>query len=271
MTVRRNWINPEEVLMMHLPTLFKACAVTAVVVIMLGCSFLENAVPQAGESPAATSLVPATPSPSPNEGPSDEMEEVTDPRVEGTLALRSVQMELQADIPGADANRTLIFVDAVGNVRMETALPIYEDSMVTPDSPDWNVFEIFIVDGLGYVRSGKTGNAEANLLQNTALSDILYFPTGPGMWLILLPEESFTSAGKESKGGFDAVKYTVDGLLELGQILGEFWVDESTGALVGANLSLAKSFFYPFEESTGEVVTITFLVEKADVAPITVP
>jgi hypothetical protein len=257
--------------MMRLPTLTKAIAAAVVVLLSLSCIFLKNTVPQAGGTPGAASPSSSVTATVPSEAAPDEMEAVTDPRVEGTLALRSVQMELQTDIPGADANRDLVFVDPDGNVRIETALPLNVDSMVTPESPDWNVFEIFIVDGLGYVRSSKTGSAEADPLQNTALSDILYFPTGPGMWLILLPEESFTSAGKETKGGYDTEKYSVDGSLDLGQIQGEFWVDVQTGALVGANLSLDKTFFYPFEESTGEVAMITFSVEKADVPAITVP
>lgn len=249
---------------MQLPTLSKAVAAAAVVLFSASCVFLGNAVPQAGETPGAAA-------PASSEGNPAEMEAVTDPRVEGLLALRSVQMELQTNIPGQESDRTLISVDASGNVRIEISLPVYEDSMVTPESADWNVFEIFIVDGLGYVRSSKTGNAEADPVQNTALSDILYYPTSPGMWLILLPEESFTAVGQESKNGFDAEKYLVEGALELGQIQGEFWIDDTTGALVGANLTLAKSYFSPFEDSMGEVATITFSVTEVDVPAITVP
>jgi hypothetical protein len=256
---------------MRLPTLSKAALAAVVVMFSLSCMLLENAVPQAGETPSVASPSSGVVLPASSEAVPAEMEEVTDPRVEGTLALRSVQMELQTAFPGEDVNRTLISVDAAGNVRIESLLPVFKDSVLTPESPDWNVFEIYIVDGKGYTRSGRTGSAEADPDQNDVLSEILYSPTGPGMWLILLPEESFTSAGKESKGGFDTEKFNVKGSLELGEIRGEFWIDEPTGALVGANLSLDEGIFHPFEESTGEVVTITFSVEKTDVPTITVP
>jgi len=249
---------------MRLPTLSKAVAVTAVVLLSLSCNFLEKTVPQAGGTPGAVL-------PSSTEGISGGMAEPTDPRVEGTLALRSVQMELRTVFPGEDGNRNLIFIDAAGNQRIETALPMSKDPTMTPEPPGWNVYEIFIVNGEAYTRTGKSGSAKPDPEQNDAISEILYNPAGPGMWLILLPEESFTSAGKESKGGFTAVKYTVEGSLDTGEIKGEFWVDEQTGALVRANLSLAESIFDPMDDSAGGWVTIDFKVEKADVPPISVP
>lgn len=247
---------------MRLSTLSKVVAIPAVMLFMLGCSILGTAVPQAGETPSV---------PLPSDGTTEELTELSDPRVEATLGLRSVQMELQAVIPGEDAVHTLISVDAEGNARIESALPTFEDSMVTQESPDWNVIEIFIVAGQAYVRTGKSGSAESDLEQNDALSETLYSPTSPGLWLIMLPEESFTPGGVESKGGFDALKYTVEGMLEMGAIQGEFWVDEPTGALVGANLTLAESIFRPMDESADGVVTIIFTVEKAVIPAITVP
>ncbi len=249
---------------MELHILRKASALTLVVILSLSCGALEKVIPQAGGTPGAVSS-------SSDSGSSEGMAEPTDPRVEATLALRSVQMELQSVFPGEDANRILISVDAAGNQRIETTLPVVNDSLVTPESPEWNVFEIFVVDGKAYARTGKTGSAEADPQENKALGENLYAPTGPGMWLILLPEENFTSAGKELKGGFEAVKYTVEGSLDAGEIRGEFWVDEQTGALMGANLSLAESIFHPMEDSGGGRVTIDFKVEKADISPISVP
>ncbi len=256
---------------MALPNLRRAGALTAVAAMALACSFFDTATPQSGGLPGVVSPSPEVVPSSIGNGASDVMEELTDPRVEGTLALRSVQMELQTAFPGEIPNRILVSVDAAGNQRIEMTTPVSEGFALTPEPPDWNVNEIFVVDGKAYTRMGKTGSAEPDPEQNDALSEILYNPMGPGMWLILLPEENFTSAGKESKGGFDAVKYTVDGSLDGDTITGVFWVDEQTGALVGANLSLAESILGSVESGTGGMVTIEFSVEKADVAMIAVP
>ena len=249
----------------------RAGALTAVAAMALACSFFDTATPQSGGLPGVVSpsleVVPS----STGNGASDVIEELTDPRVEATLSLRSVQMELQTAFPGETPNRILISIDATGNQRIEMTTPVPEESTLTPESPEWNVLEIFVVDGTAYARMGKAGSAESNPDENNALRDILYNPAGPGMWLILLQEENFTSAGKESKGGFDAVKYTVDGSLDGDKITGEFWVDEQTGALIGANLSLAESILGSVESGAGGVVTIEFSVEKADIPAITVP
>lgn len=248
--------------MTRLSTLSKAIAVPAVILFMMGCIFFGTDIPQAGETPGV---------PLPSESSTEEVAELADPRVEATLGLRSVQMELQAVIPGEDAVHTLISIDAEGNALIESELPTFEDSMVTEESPDWNVFEIFVVEGQAYVRTGKSGSAEPDPELNDALSETLYSPTSPGLWLIMLPEESFTPGEMESIGGFDALKYTVEGMLEMGAIQGEFWVDEAMGALVGANLTLAEHIFRPMDDSADGMVTITFTVEKTDIPTITVP
>ncbi len=250
-------------------TLYKVGALVGA--LALSCSFFEGAVPQASETPDVVVSSPDGATPSSDDGSSDEMEEPTDPRVEGALALRSVQMELQTVFPGETPNRILVSVDAVGNQLIEMTTPMPEGSPATPESPEWNMYEIFIVDGKACTRMGKIGSAEPDLDQNNALSDILYNPMGPGMWLILLPEENFTPAGTEVKGRFDATKYAINGSLGGDAIWGEFWVDEQTGALIGANLSLAEDILGPVESGAGGTVTIVFTVEKADVTPITTP
>jgi hypothetical protein len=261
----------EEDSLMRLPTLAKAAGLSMASVIVLGCGFFGTTVPQAGEAPGAVLPSPETASPSAGEGAGEVLEDLTDPRVEATLALRSVNMVLEADFPGGVPIRILVSIDAAGNQRIETTTPVPEESTLTPESPEWNVFEIFIVDGEAFARMGKAGSAEPDPEENNALSEILYNPMGPGMWLILLPEESFTRAGKESKGGFDAVKYTMDGSLDGDPVTGEFWLDEPTGALIGADLSLAENILSPVESGTGGTVTIDFSVEKADVPAIAVP
>lgn len=257
---------------MRIPIWPKAIAVTALFLLSLSCGLLGNTVSPNNTTPGtASDSTNDMTSPTSQERASDAMEELTDPRVEKTLGLRSVQMALQTVLPGETPKRILVSIDAAGNQRIEMATPMLEGAALTPEPPDWNTLEIFVVDGEAYMRMGKTGSAKAEPQQNNALSDLLYNPSGPGMWLILLPEESFTDAGKELKGGFDTIKYTVDGSLEGDAITGEFWIDEQTGALIGANLSLAESIFDPMVEGTGGLVTIEFSVEKADVPAITVP
>jgi hypothetical protein len=235
------------------------------------CLFLSNPSPQSGGTFAAGS----TPLPGTTPGKSiaagTDFPEFTDPRVEGTLGLRSVQMELTTTIPGQDPVRIRIFVDASGNARIEMNLQTFEDQEITPESADWNMVEIFIVDKKAYTRMGKSGSAEAHPDEDNALKDILYAPTGPGMWLILLPKESLTSQGKESKGGFETVRYKLAGSLDSSEILGQCWIDEPTGALVGADLSIPEPFFISTDETASGTVTIVFSVTKADVPLITVP
>ena len=247
---------------MKSPTLYKAVAATVFVLFSLSCALFDNTVLQSGGTPGAASS---------GDDAAGELEALTDPRVEGALALRSVHMELQSAFPGADAVRTVISIDAAGNQHIVQATPVPDGSNITPESPDWNMFEIFIVGGNAYTRMGKTGSAESIPDEKDALSDILYSPTGPGMWLILLPEDNFIPAGTESVGGFEAEKFTVNGSLDAGAITGEFWVDKETGALVGANLSLAEAILRTAESGAGGWVTIIFTVEKAEVPAITVP
>jgi hypothetical protein len=257
---------------MRLPIWPKALAVTAGFLLSLSCGFLGNTVSQNDATPgAASNSTTDLTSPTSQEGASDVMEELTDPRVEKTLGLRSVQMELQTVFPGETPKRILVSIDAAGNQRIEMTTPMLKESALTPEPPEWNTLEIFVVGGEAYMRMGKTGSAEAEPQQNNALSELLYNPSGPGMWLILLPEESFSDAGKETKGGFDTIIFTVDGSLEGDAVTGEFWVDGQSGALVGANFSLAESIFDPMMKETGGVVRITFSVEKADVPAIILP
>jgi hypothetical protein len=222
--------------------------------LILSCSFLESAVSQ--ETVA--------------QGGAGAAQTAEDSRVQKTLALRSVRMELETAFPGKDPSRILIDIDAEGNQRIEMALPEPEGS-VPGDSPEANILEIFVIGGESYTRMGKEGQAESAPEQADALRRILNNPTGPGMWLMILPRDALTSAGKEETGGFQATRYSVDGSVEEGSIRGEIWVDEQTKALVGAHLSISDSLFSAEGSGTGGSVSITLTVEKAEVNPITLP
>jgi hypothetical protein len=196
---------------------------------------------------------------------------VEDPRVERALALRSVQMELTTTFPGEEPTRVLASVDAAGNQLIETRLPLAGGSTVSTDSPDANVLEIYVIDGAAYSRVGKEGPAESSPEQADALHRMLYNPAGPGLWLELLSEGSLQAAGSETTGGFAAAKYTVDGPLEEGTIRGTIWLEEGTETLVGADLAVSESLFYPPGSGRTGTVDIRLSVGKADVPAIALP
>jgi hypothetical protein len=239
------------------PKFLKLAGIGTFAVLFLSCSLLENASSQASTATGAL-----------NPGSAQTAE---DPRVQGTLGLRSVQMVLETTFPGETPQRILISIDADGNQRIEMALPLPEGSSDISDSPDANILEIFVIGGAASSRIGKEGKAESSPEQNDALHRILYNPTGPGLWVILLPKDSFTSAGTDEKGGFQARRYSVDGSIEEGRIRGDIWQDEQTDALVGANLSVSESLFYPPDTGRNGTATIQLNVEKAVVPAITLP
>lgn len=237
----------------------------------MSCSFFSGAASQTDEGPAAPEPAIETPALPEGEISSDEMEGLTDPRVEAALSLRSVQMVLEVSFPGEATDRSLVFVDASGNQRIEMTTPIPEDAELPPTSEDWNVAEIFVVDGQAYSRMGKIGSVELHPEEADALSQMIYNPTGPGLWLLLAPGEAFTSTIEESQGGFDCIRYALDTSLEGGDVWGEIWVDQETGALIEANLSISEGLLRPVESGTEAEVLIYFSVEKAEVPPIEIP
>jgi hypothetical protein len=236
-------------------TLAKITGIVCFSILILSCSFLEKVVSQGTETQKGGA------------GPAQTAE---DPRVQKSLALRSVQMELETTFPGQAADRIQVWIDADGNQRIERTLPAPEGEDVS-ESPNANVLEIFVIGGSAYSRMGKEGQPESSPEQVDALHRILYNPTGPGMWLMLIPKKGFTSAGKEEKGGFQTTRYSVNGSVEEGSIRGDIWQDEGTKALIGADLSVSETLFYPPDMGKNGTVTIRLTVEKADVPSITLP
>jgi hypothetical protein len=196
---------------------------------------------------------------------------VEDPRIERALALRSVRIELTTTLPGREPTRVLASVDSKGNQLIEMRLPLAAGSAVPSDAPNANVLEVFVVDGQAYSRVGKSGPAESSPEQADALRGFLYDATGPGLWLALLPDGSLQAAGSETTGGFAATKYTVNGSVEEGTIAGTIWLEQGTETLVGADLAVSESLFYPPNTGRTGTVAIRLTVEKADVPAVVVP
>jgi hypothetical protein len=146
-----------------------------------------------------------------------------------------------------------------------------EGSSDTFDSPEANIPEIFVVGCTAYSRIGKEGQAESSPEQFDALQIFLYNPTGPGLWLLLLSQESFTATGTETTDGFQATRYAVNGAIEEGTVHGDIWQDKQTNALVGASLSISESLFYPPGIGRHGTVMIHFTMEKANMLSISLP
>jgi hypothetical protein len=238
-------------------TLRRLTGIIILTVLILSCSLLENVAPKNKETESS--------------GDSGSEKTVEDPRVQESLGLRSVRMELETTFPGKYPTIILISIDMDGNQKIEMAIPLPEGSSDPSDSPEANILEIYMIDGAAYSRMGKEGQAESSPEQIDALHRILYNPAGPGMWLLLLPKGSFTSSGSEVRGGFQAVRYSVDGSIEEGTIRGDIWLDDQTDALVGANLSVSESLFHAGGSGSSGSVSIILTVEKAEIAAITLP
>jgi hypothetical protein len=239
---------------MRHPTLSKIAMGIAATGLLLSCSILESSAFQGSDTSIPGKL--------------DAVQTLEDPRVEEVYALRSVQMMLETAFSGKTPNRTVISIDAEGNQKIELPVPRADGSV---DPSGANVLEIFVISGTAYSRMGKEGSAEADPSQDNALHEILYGPTGPGLWLMLLPKDAFTSVGMETKGGFKTQRYSVEGSIEDGLVRGEIWVDKQTGALVGADLSISESLFQAEGSGTSGSVSIILTVEKAEIPAITLP
>jgi hypothetical protein len=245
---------------------FGMAVILALAALVLSCSPQAN--PSAGPSGTAADQTAADQTAA-DQTPGAQAPE--DPRVERALALRSVQMELTTTFPGKEPTRALAAVDAEGNERIEMNLPVPEGSSGAAASPDANVLEIYVIDGAAYSRVGKEGPAESSPEQLDSLHGMLYNPAGPGFWLELLSEGSVQAAGNETTGGFQAVRYTVNGSLEEGTIRGTIWLEEKTDTLIGADLAVSESLFYPPDSGRTGTVAIRLTVEKADVPAVALP
>jgi hypothetical protein len=132
-------------------------------------------------------------------------------------------------------------------------------------------FELFVVDGKAYTRIGMQTPATPDDAYLNLLANTLSGPDGPGLWLNLLPDESFMPQGPESYGGFTAAKFLVDGQATDWRLTGTIWVDEGSSALVGATLSIPGGLFYPPESGLAGEVSISLRVEPASIPPISIP
>jgi hypothetical protein len=190
--------------------------------------------------------------------------------ITNTLALVSVKMSLETIYADGKAVQQAVEVDQQGNYSLAktyTGLPQgYPEELGVPPAKTLLV----VVDGTAYGpdNDGKLAKAEAGLV--TLLENLLRGASGPGMWLSVLPQGSLTIAGQESKGGFETTKYSLQGDIEGNVITGEIWVELQTKALVAAELVVPGALLGSPEQPAPGNLEIHFLVEAAQVAPVTV-
>lgn len=190
-----------------------------------------------------------------------------------TVDLRSTNLELLTEYSDREPKRLIAEIDSAGNTHLSIKVPLNAAFTADqpPDAPLPGDFELFIVDGNAYTRIGGEGEAVQDNSYLTMLAETLNGPEGPGLWLNILPEEDYTPAGTETQGGFTTTKYTVEGNLEKGAVNGTIWVDNKSGALVGAELTVSEGLFFPPGSNGSGDVRITLTVQQATVPAITLP
>lgn len=184
-----------------------------------------------------------------------------------TLALRQVAITLEDSYPDGKAMRMQAQVDEAGNYRI---VKTYADGGLEALGTSNDVTEAYIIDGSAYYPDDQ-----GEWVQYTGedvcaqLETLLRGPDGPGMWLDILPADSYSFTGDGALEGFDSKVYAVDGKISGGQVSGEITLQMHTFALLKANLVLPDSIFHP--EAPGSTpMTMNFIVEKKEVSPFTV-
>lgn len=236
----------------------KILLLASVMLIGAACHLPFVAVP--GEAPP---LIQGTPTPGPL-GPTAISSAVTvtppaDQWVPPVLAMRSVQIVLQAELPDGTSVRVTADVDAQGNYR------------VVDDEGDSHPVEDFKVGGLSY--SHLKGSDPVVEIKGDVdfLEDILSGPASPAMWLSFMEESSFSLLASEPKGGFTTDHYRIQGNLDQAIITGDLWMDADTNAMVDASMEVPGSLLLETDQSGNKPLRITFQVEKAEVKPIQLP
>ncbi len=243
-----------------------------ILILTLACNFLDNLTPGT-ESPSAETPSSLPESSAETLTPESGEETLTqiDLWLEATASLRSVNLELVTTYSNREPQILSAQIDSTGNIHLSLAMPLPEEIAATPDVSSLGDFELFVIDGIAYTRIGEEDPATQDNSYLSMLSDTLLGPEGPGLWLNILPEEDYTPAGKESYGGFNAAKYSVDGQLEKGTVTGTIWVADQSDALVGAELTVSEGLFFPPGSNQGGDVRITLTVSQAQVQAITLP
>jgi hypothetical protein len=188
-----------------------------------------------------------------------------------THSLRSITLALVTTFPDSDPVRISAEVDDAGNVHLMQSVTLPSDLPATPPSEEWSTFEFYLIDGVAYSRASMEGLATPDDAAAGALEQALSGPDSPAFWLSLLPEDAMSPSGSETISGFEATRYNTDGQIKKGTVAGTVWLENGSEALVGANLTVSESLFFPQGTGHAAEVSITLTVERAEVPEITLP
>ena len=246
-------------------------ALLAAAALMLACSLLTDL----GSKP--TSEVGSTSEGAEEGTPVSEGADEDDP-IDLLLDLRSVRISLAADYPDGSSESQVVEIDSAGNMHATISLPPPDPDFV-PEGLDVSEvvttsYELYVIDGKAYQPSEldpawSTTPADEDYL--ATLANELHSPSGPGLWLDILPEGSVTEDGSETVGGFACDRYKVNGTVGDQAITGTIWVDPEAFALIKAELHVPAALLAATDESTTGELKVTLNVEKADVPAVQLP
>ena len=184
-----------------------------------------------------------------------------------TLALRQVVITLEDSYPDGKAMRMQAEVDSAGNYRITKT---YSSGGVEALAASKDVTEAYIIDGSAYYPDD-----EGKWVQYTGkevcaqLETLLRGPDGPGLWLDLLPNDSYNFKGDGALEFFESKVYVIDGEISGRPVSGEITLQKGTFALLRADFTLPDSLFHP-ETPASTPMIMSFTVEMEDVSPFTV-
>lgn len=118
---------------------------------------------------------------------------------------------------------------------------------------------------------GGVNTVESTPEEIDAVRDLLYSPNAPGLWLLMTPEEDIVFVANEDFHGFKTEYLRIESMMDIHQISGDIWLDTDNGALIGAELEIAGEMFRMDSNEVNDDLTISFMVEKDNVAQITLP
>ncbi len=191
-----------------------------------------------------------------------------DSLVSRTLALRGIELNLTTTQAGGEQASLSGEIDANGNQHLlktypaNPTLPLGE-GVTDPLSQQ----EIYVLDGVAYVAdiNGILQPAQTASLAST-LPDALLSHDGPVYWLNMLPSGSLVPQDSETYGGFQATRYTIQGVVDNQEISGTIWLMQDGSALLGAQLNVPADLTGSLQ--THGSLEISFSVEQASIAPI---
>jgi hypothetical protein len=249
-----------------------------IILVMSACNFLAGpGTPTMPVSQGSTGVASqTTPLPLGSTSEATQTNPAAPDPLERLLGMRSIQFNLTALQPDGTSRSVQAEIDSNGNMHLKlhasVSLPpnLPEKFSTTSSLPEES--ELYVVDGKTYQSDEQnpawmtTPVAEDYVV---VLSNLLHGPNGPGLWLDILPAGSLQSAGRETVGGFDADKYTVNGTVHGQKITGSLWYESHT--LVQVELHIPAALLDPTKPAAQGELKITLETQKVSGSPVILP